>query len=539
MYELIEHEFSRRDMIGSPICGEHITDAPNSTWAFSARDGSVVTYTCDAGFQTSTGESKFNFSCTAGEPLANSALPETCSQIMCRKPLELDNADMIWQPGPTVEFGVFGSVVDFSCHSGYSGDGKARGPRVVKMVCGSNGTYSFLLETITSCQLIHCNAPLSLSHASLNPSIDKHSLVPYGSSVDYACDAGFVVSTNPAKRSLSLTCEDDGEFAPNDPMPRCAESTCPADLPVIPHSATVHVEGHVKFDTRIIYRCDEGYYVSLIPMSETFFVRCDFINGSAQYVIPTKDFLCKAVACLPLPELKNAHVDGDESGWRFNETVPFSCDTGYALGGVKGQNEFIGYCNTQGVWTINEEPNCAPVVCGVDSSDIPAELLGYAKLVPFQGSPIQYQMNSTIVCVPGAVVVDSNGEKTGFEITCGPDGDFIAGGLCAIPCSPVPKVAHSTSKDFGRIVEYTQPPAVITCKPGYLTTQGLETQYLTCSRDGQLTPIDPCVLASNTSTQGWAYEQAQELLSSDRRSSASIQSVSATLALTALLTTIL
>jgi hypothetical protein len=536
-YGLVEHEFSRRDIYDTPICGENITDIPHATWAYTARDGSVVTYTCDAGFQTSTGVSKFNYTCVFGQPLSSSALPHRCTQIACPKPEDIPNAEMIWKPGPTIDYGMFGSVVDFDCHVGYSGDGKARGPRVVKMVCGANGTFSYVLETITSCKLIHCNAPLTLSHATLNPSIDKYAVVPYGSTIDYACDRGFVVSTNRSKNSVSLSCGDDGEFAPNDPMPRCTESTCPA-VPDIPHSATVHVAGLVKIDSRVIYRCHEGYYVSIIPMSETFNIRCDFINGFAQYVLPTKEFLCKGIACLPLPELEHAHVDGDETGWRFNETVPFSCEKGYALGGVKGENQFTGYCNAQGIWKIDENPNCAPVVCGSDSSEIPRDLLRYGTIAPFSATPIHYPMGTTITCVPGAVVVGTNGEETVFDITCGPDGDFLNAGLCALPCPPVPKVGHSTSKDFGRVVEYGEPAAVISCKPGYLTSQGSQKQYLTCSRDGKLTPIDPCVLVSGEHTV-WDYEPREGMLAAAKRgAAASIQSVSGALAVSAILSII-
>jgi len=248
--------------------------------------------------------------------------------------------------------------------------------------------------------------------------------------------------------------------------------------------------------------------------------------------LPMPEFLCKAIACLPLPALKNAHVNGGQTGWRYNQTVPFSCNTGYALGGVKGDNEFIGYCNTQGIWTIDENPNCAPVICGKDNTEIPPDLLEYATLVPYAVSPIQYQMNTTVTCIPGAVVVGTNGEGKTFEISCGADGDFTGDGLCAIPCLPVPRVSHSTSRDFGRIVEYGEPAAIITCKPGYLTSQGARTQSLTCSRDGKLTPIDPCVLANGNNGLTWGYEQAQEVLSSDRRSSASSVAVTGALVIT-------
>jgi hypothetical protein len=72
-------------------------------------------------------------------------------------------------------------------------------------------------------------------------------------------------------------------------------------------------------------------------------------------------------------------------------------------------------------------------------------------------------------------------------------------------------VAHSTSKYFGKVIEYGEPPAKITCKPGYKTKNGETVQELTCARDGTLTPVDEC-LAQTGYENPWGYQEENHIL---------------------------
>ena len=489
---LVQKTYTREQLVGTPVCGDNIPEVKNATWAYASRDGSVLTYTCDVGFVTSRGLREFNYTCKSTGSNSLTPLPDRCSIVQCPHPGPIDHSTLDWKAGPAVRFGSFGDIVEYTCFRGYTGDGKAHGPKVVKKICDENGQYEFVLSTITSCMLIHCDAPLALRNALIDPAIDRTVPVAYNQSVSYTCGPGFTSASNDPSNGFTLTCGDDGEYVPNDPLPRCKAVTCAAP-PVLPYAATIHVAGSVPIGTRLLYRCTDGFVVSVIPASSTFNVMCELIKGVPQYVIPPPEKQCKASACLPLPELDNAHVVDGRTAWRYQEVARFECDNGYALGSVKGATAFDGYCNTQGLWTLQDNPKCSKVICAAGNKLIPPGILEYARLVPFIQEPIKFGMNTTVQCVSGAVVTGTNQRSTRFDLKCGPDGDFQSSGICAIPCAPIPKVAHSVSAYFGQTLEFGQPAATIKCKPGFITKSGKRVQDVICSRDGNLTPIEECV----------------------------------------------
>lgn len=510
----IQKTYLRAELTGAPVCGEVIPDSANATWAYSARDGSVITFTCDVGFLTSTGGKQFNFTCRPGEPITAATLPDRCYIAQCRKPRAMPHAVLNWQLGPEVTRAKFGDVVDYTCEPGFTGDGKARGPTAVKMICAESGDFEFVLETITSCLMIHCGVPLALKNAVLGPNVDRTEVVEFNQTLTYTCMNGFVSSYDKSATSFDLTCHEDGEFVPNDPLPRCTSATCESP-PLLANAATIQASGKVNVGSRVLYRCADGYVVSLIPASSTFNVMCEMMNGSPQYVFPPAEKQCKPAACLPLPRLVNAHVSEDKSRWSYKEVAHFECDEGFALGSIKGEKTFEGYCNTQGVWTIEDNPKCARVTCAEHNLDIPPYVLEFAKLTPFSNEPIQFGMNTTVQCMNGAVVTGTNQRERAFELECGPDGDFTSEGICAVPCPPIPKVGYSKSAYFGKVIEFGEPPATIRCKSGYLTKSGKESQEVMCNRDGTLSPIEPCVADfgyHGTGDSPWDYENENHIL---------------------------
>ena len=489
--------YSLNELETTPICGVDIPPLANATWAYAAKDGSVILYTCNVGFSTKNGDNAFEFSCNAGANMTGTELPDSCSIIQCSRPEAIPYASLVWPGGPSVLKGYYDSIVSYNCDVGFSGDGEADGPRNVKMVCDDSGQYQFLLVTITGCLPIACGVPLHVRNGLLPNTTDTSLRVAYNQSITYTCASGYVSSVDSKSDNYTLTCDDSGEFVPNDPLPHCEEIQC-SDPPLLEHASTVHVSGKVTVDSRVIYRCDTGYLVSEIPLSQTFSIRCELVNELGQYAIPSPEKRCNANACLQMPNLVNSVVDSTNSVWRYTDLVPFKCITGYTLGGVKGKDHFSGHCNSQGVWTINDTPRCDKVQCGT-STDIPSDLLEYTKYAPFEGNTAVYGMNSTVVCVDGAVVVGSGGTQTGFVMECGPDGEFISadGGLCAIPCPIIPKVSFSRSRDFGRILEWGEEPAVVTCKEGFQMSTGDADQEIFCNRDGTLSAISQCTPIPN------------------------------------------
>ena len=516
-------KYALNELDSTPICGVDIPVVANATWAYASRDGSSVVFTCDVGFVTNGGSTSFDYSCVSGSTITTSQLSDSCNIIKCPRPARMENAEMTWPGGVHATTGDYGSTVDYMCDVGFSGDGKANGPRIVKMACDATGVYTYVLNTITSCDRVHCTVPLSMRNAVVSSTTDKTVLARYNETVSYDCAEGYVSSGDATTNNFTLTCGDDGEFMPNDPLPRCVELAC-GDPPLLEHATTIQISGKVPIDSRVIYRCDTGYFVTEIPASSTFNVRCELLNGFPQYAIPTVENRCKANTCLPMPSLENAVVDSLNTVWRYKDRVPFACIPGYTLGGVKGQSKFDGACNSQGMWTINDHPECAKVVCGT-SADIPADMLVYGYLHPFtESTTVSYGMSTTVVCTDGALVVGSGGGEATFEIVCGPDGDYIisGGGVCAIPCPIVPKVSHSTSRDFGKILEFGNAPATISCKPGYQTAAKETDQQILCNRDGTLSHISECTPIPNYIGYGsgntdeeppdiWGYQDAGAL----------------------------
>lgn len=508
---LVQHEYTLEQIGGSPICGKDVPTLSNSKWAYTAKDGSIVTYTCDVGFKANSGNSKFDFLCEKGKPIKDDMIKDSCSLVKCPVPQAFRFADMNWSSGSRE--GDFGSLVDFTCHPGYTGDGKAHGPKVVKMHCAQSGEYEYVLSTITSCQPIHCSKPLTFHHTTMDTPVSSDTLVTFGTAIQYTCETGYVLLGEPSLSSFALTCGADGEYVPNDSLPECVEAVCP-DLPKIENTDTVHVAGKVPINSRVIYRCNDGYIVSKIPETATFNIRCDFIDNKAQYVIPPAEERCHPADCDPLPLLHNAQALDNREVWKYTEIANFKCNPGFAKGGVKGDTSFTGACNSLGLWNLEDNPKCEKLVCGT-RDEIPPEMLTYGVMTPFSKSPVEYEMKTTVKCQDGTVVTNSNAEESEFEIMCGPDGDFISNGVCANQCPPIPKARNAISNSFGKVIEYGQPPAVIMCKAGYFTKEGSPRQVVSCSREGTLDPVLDCYKAEGyidgegRRSSEWNYEERQ------------------------------
>jgi len=512
----VQKTYSRQEIEGEPLCGSSVPEVANATWAYTAKDGSSVRYSCNIGFSLPGGDVSFDFTCSAGQALPKK-IQRACKPVTCLAPPAIPHAVMNW-PYKS-RFADFGIVVEFNCAEGYSGDGHARGPRVIKQQCSQSGEFEFVLPTITECKLIYCSPPIRVLNGVLvDGQVDEQSPVPFNQTLKYACNPGFVLTNDSTLTNFTLTCGDDGEFLPNDPIPTCTEAVCGVP-PVLPLARTPQRSGKVKVGTRVLYRCDPGFFVSEIPASTTFNVRCDFINNTAQFVVPPPEEQCHPNVCGPIPNLVHSHLDTSQSDFHYQDIVPFACDEGYSLGGEPGEVTFTGSCDIHGFWTLTDDPPCEPVVCATTPDEIPADILEYGRLVPFDEYPITYNESSVVECSSGAVVTGTGGANTSFPITCGPEGWFTSDGVCAIPCPAVPKVSHSVSKYFGKVIEYGQKPAIVQCKEGYVAeNSGLAIQNVICLRNGTLSGLDHCIQSTGSGVDGtdgtdglsqWPYQEGE------------------------------
>jgi hypothetical protein len=112
--------FSTTDMDNQPICGINIQELPHATWAYTAKDGSVVTYTCNVGFRLASGETQFEFTCSPGKSFPKK-IQEVCEPIRCVKPSPVNQSRLVWpfvaqSMLPILHYCAFSSSCSFQLH---------------------------------------------------------------------------------------------------------------------------------------------------------------------------------------------------------------------------------------------------------------------------------------------------------------------------------------------------------------------------------------------------------------------------------------
>uniref|UniRef100_UPI00358E4E79 sushi, von Willebrand factor type A, EGF and pentraxin domain-containing protein 1-like isoform X2 n=1 Tax=Myxine glutinosa TaxID=7769 RepID=UPI00358E4E79 len=388
----------------------------------------------------------------------------SCQALECNKLPMLKNG---MKDG---ESASYGSVVIFKCQEGF----ELKGPALIE--CGMNGRWS---ADFPSCVPVSCGPPLAAANSSV--SIGSFFL---GDQIIYTCHPGFIMNGH-----AKLTCTATGKWQPL--FPQCHPIRCGVPPP-IPN--TVMTGGAFTFNSRVYYRCLEGYtlnkgvawrtclksgtwseastYCTPMTCSSPPILPFASLVGNNFTVNQTVHYVCdegfgpkwsRTFACKPngkwLPSLEEVSCKPADCGkpntirygrlhgnrFTYNSTVSYSCDHGYHLEGHQ-----LSSCLSNGSWS-EVSPQCVPISCG------PPSVLTRGFI-----TAIGYVIHDTISyhCDPGHVL-DGNWNRT-----CLANGHWSGKKphCRRVRCSPPPNIPNAVRRGrhhhFGDVVLYS-------CYSGY------------------------------------------------------------------------
>ncbi|XP_066265899.1 CUB and sushi domain-containing protein 3-like [Branchiostoma lanceolatum] len=369
--------------------------APTNGHVSSTSDSNAVgydvTYSCDPGYQLAGASTS---TCQADGTWSSDT--PTCTAATCTSPTAPTNGDV----SPTSDSNSVGTVVDYSCDSGYQLAGVARStcqadgtwypgsttctavpgcttPSITNgdvneaEVTGSNGitkTVTFICDqgyVLDGAQTLTCltdgnwDSPVptcivdSVPCASLSPPVHGsiqnggQSTYDYDHVLRFTCDYGYSLQGD-----SSITCQTDGTWTGS--VPTCSVITCPQlTTPTNGEMAGYNNVGDVK-----VFQCHTGHELQGAPNTTCL------VTGEWSELVPN----CTAVEC---PEL-TAPVDGSMYGSHFYQDIAnFSCDVGYDLFGSS-----VSMCQANGEWS-HPVPTCPPGECPLLTAPINGNKTGY------------------------------------------------------------------------------------------------------------------------------------------------------------------
>ncbi|XP_065195313.1 sushi, von Willebrand factor type A, EGF and pentraxin domain-containing protein 1-like [Sycon ciliatum] len=272
-----------------------------------------ATYSCDTGFSL-VGQT--TAVCTQHGNWS-SQVP-TCKGVVCKNPSMLTNGTR------TLEGLQYNETVTYSCDKGFSLVGQPTA------VCTQHGNWSSQAPT---CKVVPC---LSDPGTPQNGLKRPHTSV-YLSVVTYACSKDYNLIG-----SSSRTCMEDGAWSPK--LPKCEIKKC-IDLGV-PQNGRRVLEG-LAIRSKVAHFCDVGYTII-----GSAFSTC-YENQTWSTPLPT----CRIVDCAD----PGTPADGSRTltnGFVYDSSVRYHCKPGLKLTGSE-----VARCTENGKWTYATPPKCKPITC--------------------------------------------------------------------------------------------------------------------------------------------------------------------------------
>ncbi|XP_064386497.1 sushi, von Willebrand factor type A, EGF and pentraxin domain-containing protein 1-like [Halichondria panicea] len=332
----------------------------------------TVTYTCDSGYEVSTGVTIVTATCMANgmwETVTN------CSPVNCGPPPSIGNGSPETPTSTTL-----GGMVTYTCVSGYEVSTTAMA------TCMASGMW----ETVPTCSPVDCGSLDALS----NGAVDTSSGTTFMMTATYTCNTGYNIVGEATR-----TCRADTIWTPE--APTCAPVDCgPLTVP----NGQVSTSSGTTFMNTATYTCDHGY--NLIGVSD----RTCQANGAWSLTAPT----CDPVDCGPLNNIANGLVS-TSSGTTFMMTAIYTCITGYNI--VGSESRTCGASGASGVWS-GEPPVCNLIPLSSGSMNVIANN-SVLSLAAIGSSALTCHTELTTCCRR----VDNNGNALGEWR--GPNGDSI------------------------------------------------------------------------------------------------------------------
>ncbi|CAH1252783.1 CSMD3 [Branchiostoma lanceolatum] len=419
-------------------CSPVLTAPANGALSTTARTyQTVVTTTCDAGYVLNGAPST---TCQADGTWSN--LVPTCTRRQCSVLAAPANGARAPPTGAT----SYQDTVTFSCDTGYTLTGAS------SRTCQADGTWS---ATSPTCTPRPCPTLTAPTNGQLSPA-GPHA---YPNQVTFTCNSGYVLNG-----AATTTCQTDGTWS-NPVVPTCTRRQCLPALTAPANGARTPATGANLYQDAVSFTCDSGY---VLNGAASVTCRAD---GTWSTGVPT----CTRRQCQPaLTAPTNGARTPATGATSYQDTVTFSCNTGYVLNGAATST-----CQADGTWTNPVAPTCTPVQCP------PLTTPTNGARTPPTGATA-YQSQVTFTCDSGYVL---NGAAT---LTCQSDSTWNNAAPTCQPrqCSPVLTAPangalSTTARTYQTVVSFT-------CDSGYTRNGATDT---TCQADGTWSnPVHSCTL---------------------------------------------
>nr|XP_002124008.1 CUB and sushi domain-containing protein 3-like isoform X1 [Ciona intestinalis] len=305
----------------------------NGTTSYSTINyNSTVLYECFPGYVMASGDAVRK---CRSDSVWSGAMP-TCVRG-CGQPVPLENGGI--PIGDAVGY-LVNDVVKYTCPAGFS----PTGPSNIA-VCGSNFQWT---TPNLRCVQGNCGPPEVPEHGHTQQSSDTGgSNLLFNQTAYFSCDPGYVLN---GTANISCTSNSFGvQFHPPN-LPLC-ERGCTQPLPVTlegTEATTDAVGSGFAVGSIVTYQCSIGHYIHGAGSRQC----------SVHFNWTEPGFLCLKMSC----DVPVVPVNGSVSGasYLFNDSIQFSCDTGFTMQGSEGAN-----CvwNSTGVMWDSKAPVCNPVAC--------------------------------------------------------------------------------------------------------------------------------------------------------------------------------
>ncbi|XP_053500255.1 complement component receptor 1-like protein [Ictalurus furcatus] len=391
-------------------------------------DGSTVKFKCSTGYIPVESSASRSITCTGTQW---SDLELQCKKRPCGSPGEITNGKYIYQPTDGISFGA---TITAECNEGYMLVGTQT------RNCRENGWDG----RAPICEVTKCPKPTGITDGTFEPEDDSYD---YGEAVTYYCNRGLDLIGLPVS-----TCSSNGTFQPS--PPRCLRVSC--ERPEIPNS--VRIEGKsppYKYKNFVRYQCNKGY-----RMNGSDYLTCKEDGWNPP---PPQ---CNVITCLKPPDIKNGTFNPQKELYEYGETVTWSCNQGFRLGGASTIS-----CTDDG--TFETSPQCLDITC--DSPSVPNAVISGS-------SPYRYGVSVQISCNQGYRIEGSN------KLTCAENGwtpslPRCIDITCDSPSVPNAVISGSSPYRYGVSVQ-------ISCNQGY-RIEG--SNKLTCAENGWTPSLPRCI----------------------------------------------
>nr|XP_045582066.1 uncharacterized protein LOC123745520 [Procambarus clarkii] len=310
----------------------------NSSWdGFSRVAGTQVTYTCPSGYAFADLNTTIVLTC--GD--TGQWTPATPSLLTCRKvcPTSLPATPVnATQVGAVFPYWV-GDSVTFRCPKDMQ---SARANTSVSLNCSDTGWSA--LDPQFGCYNVCGSAPPFVLYG--NSSWDGVNII-FGSQVTLSCPG--TLSLGDLNHSLTVTCQDDGNWTYVDPDILICRQECTATLPTLPTNASL--EGPPApywVGTHVNFTCDLG---TASPTGGTY-DQLECLDGGWTPLVP--GFMC-IPACVAAPPAAGDAVTSNNTGVQvYGTVITYTCAYTFY-----NDTYILNTLCDEGNWTLATLPKCA------------------------------------------------------------------------------------------------------------------------------------------------------------------------------------